>query len=210
MAPTDAKSKFIKASTKLCQDIRKAFSQESDAPPTPGNERERYAAALVIIGQYFVSVAGKPLGGRFFELGSAIADLNVGTVHPLLRPARAAYRPPDHSQLWRARAHVVLGLEACLRSGLNQEEAAAKIARQLPSIAKLAGMKAKDSTVQTIVVGWRKEFKAGRVKNFEASEVFAEGMNRIEELKSSQDLREFATRQVAEPAKFLRVLSPST
>lgn len=139
------------------------------------NERERYAAALIVVAQYFSSSAGRPIADRFFELASAIADLNNGTVHPLLEPVRPDNRPADPSQLWRARARVALGLEALLRAGLNRSAAAAKIASHYSSVANLAGVKAKGSKLQTIVFGWRRELKAGRVKNFEAGELFSEG-----------------------------------
>src|SRR5436309_9438264 len=140
MARTDAsaKLKFIEATTWLHRTVSKAFDQRPDYPRNPLNERERYAAALIGIAQYFTSVTGRPLGERFFELASAIADLNAGTVHPLLRPVRADNRRADPSQLWRTRARVALGLEALLRSGLTRNDAAAKIARQYSSIANLA------------------------------------------------------------------------
>src|SRR5262245_33581612 len=209
-ADATSKSKFIKATKSLHQTVTQAFAQEANASRTPFYERERYAAALMAIGGYFTSLEGRPIGQRFFELGSAMADLNSGIVHPLLRPARADNRPADPSQLWRARAHVALGLEALLRSGLNRLDAAAKVPRQYSSIASLAGPKAKDSTLETTLFGWRREFKAGRVKNFEASELFAEGIRRIDRLSSRQAYLSFAARQFGEAAVFSCVLSPSS
>jgi hypothetical protein len=203
-----AKSKLANALEKLHRNVARAFDQEPDYPGNPTNERERYAAALVVVAQYFSSVAGRPIADRFFELASAIADLNNGTVHPLLRQVPPDNRPADPSQMWRARARVALGLEALLRSGLNRSDAAAKIASQYSNIANLAGVKAKDSKLQTI--GWRRELKAGRVKNFEANELFAEGIKRIDRLASPQGYRKFATRQFAEAANFSCVFSPSS
>jgi hypothetical protein len=204
-----AKSKLLNALEKLHRNVARAFDQEPHYPRNPVNERERYAAALNSIAQYFSSVAGRPIGNRFFELASAIADLNSGTVHSLLLPIRADNRPADPSQLWRARTRVALGLEALLRSGLNRNDAAAKIASEYSSIAKLSGPKAKDSKLQIIVFGWRRELKAGRVKNFEARELFAEGIKRIDQLASPQEHRKFAIRQFAEAANFSCVFSPS-
>jgi hypothetical protein len=207
---TTAKSKLLNALEKLHRDIARAFEQEPDYPLDAMNERERYAAALIVLATYFSSLSVKPIASRFFELASAIADLNNGTVHSLLRPVRADNRRADPSQLWRARARVALGLEALLRSGLNRNAAAAKIASQYSSIANLAGAKAKDSKLQTTVFGWRRELKAGRVKNFEASELFAEGIKRIDRLSSRQGYLRFATRQFADAAEFSRVFSPSS
>jgi hypothetical protein len=192
---TTAKSKFLNALEKLHRDLARAFEQEPGYPLDSMNERERYAAALIVLANYFSSLSVKPIAGRFFELGSAIADLNNGTVHSLLRPVRADNRRADPSQLWRARAHVALALEALLRSGLNRQDAALKVARQYPGIASLAGLRAKDSALQTTLFGWRREFKAGRVKNFEASELFAEGIKTIDRLSSRQGYLRFATRQ---------------
>jgi hypothetical protein len=204
-----ARSKLLNALEKLHRDLARAFDQEPDYPSDPMNERERYAAALIVVAQYFSSLSEKPIAARFFELASAIADLNHGTVHPLLQQVRPDNRPADPSQLWRARARVALGLEALLRSGLNRSDAAAKITSGYSSIANLAGVKAKDSKLQTIVFGWRRELKAGRVKNFEASELFAEGIKRIDRLASPQEHRKFAIRQFAEAANSSCVFSPS-
>jgi hypothetical protein len=97
-----------------------------------------------------------------------------------------------------------------VRTGvLNRSDAAAKIASQYSSIANLPGAKAKDSKLQTIVFGWRREFRAGRVKNFEARELFAEGIKRIDQLGSPQERRKFAIHQFAEAANFSCVFSPS-
>lgn len=205
-----AKTKFLKATGKLIRTISRAFDQGPELPHTSVNDRDRYAAALFAMAQYFSALAGRPLGDRFFELGSAIADLNNGTVHPLLRPVRSDNRRADTSQLWRARARVAMGLEALLRSGLNQTDAAAKLASRHSDIANLAGRKAKYSTLQTIVFGWRRELKAGRVKNFEASALFAEGLERINRLASAQAHRKFADRQFADAVDFSRVLSRSS
>jgi hypothetical protein len=197
------------ASKKLHRGVAQAFEQEPDAPRMPINERERYAAALSIIAQYFSSIVGQQFGDRFFELASAIADLNSGTVRSLLRPVRVENRPADPSDLWRARARIALGLEALLRSSLNQNEAFAKMRGHHSSIANLAGLKAKDSKLQTIVFGWRRELKAGRVKNFEANELFAEGIKRIDQLGSPRQHREFASRQLAGATELSCVFSPS-
>jgi hypothetical protein len=202
----NATTRFAEATEKLHRTVDRAFNQDS---ATPSDERERYAAALVGVGQYFTSLVGRPIGDRFFEIASAIADLNFGTVHPLLKPERADHRRADPSQLWRARAHVALGLEALLRSGLDRDDAIAKLASQHPSVADLAEVRGNRSNLRTIVFGWRREFRANRVKNFEANEVFA-GIERINLLKSAHDYRAFALHQFAEAARSSRVLSPSS
>jgi hypothetical protein len=211
MVRTDAtaKSKFIKATKRLHRMVTQAFAPEPNDPRTPFYERERYTAALMEVAQYFTSLEGRPLGQRFFELGSAIADLNSGIVRPLLRPERADNRRADNSQLWRARAHVSLGLEALLRSGLTRNEAAARLASDFPGIAKLASANAKNSKLETIVFGWRKQLRQARVKNFEASELFSEGMTKIEVIADKPHrLRQFSVQQLTEATTVYEVLSP--
>jgi hypothetical protein len=211
MAGTDAtaKSKLMQATKSLHRIVTQAFAPEPDDPRTPFYERERYAAALMGVAQYFTSLEGRPLGQRFFELGSAIADLNSGIVRPLLRPERADNRRADNSQLWRARAHVSLGLEALLRSGLTRNEAAAKLTSDFPGIAKLASANARNSKLQTIFFGWRKQLRQARVKNFEASELFSEGMRKIEVIADKPHrLRQFSVQQLTEATTVYEVLSP--
>src|SRR5689334_24558012 len=103
-----AKGQLLKAFAEFYNDTAKAFGQEPEYLRTPFNERERYSAALTAVARYFGKLGEQGISQRFFELGSAIADLNTGTVHPLLRPERADNRRADPSQLWRARARVVL------------------------------------------------------------------------------------------------------
>jgi hypothetical protein len=207
---TDATTRFTKATEKLHRTVDRAFNQEPDAQRSPFNERERYVAALFAVAQYFTSLVGRPIGDRFFEIASAIADLNVGTVHPLLKPERADHRRADPSQFWRARARVALGLEALLRSGLDRDDAIAKIASQYSSITDLEGVRRDRSKLGPIVFGWRREFRANRVKNFEAKELFVEGMKRIDQLSSPRDCGRFALSQFAEADESARVSSPSS
>ena len=96
MAGTDAtaKSKFIKATKRLHRMVTQAFAPEPNDPHTPFYERERYTIALMGVAEYFTSLEGRPLGQRFFELGSAIADLNSGIVRPLLRPEEQTIGAP--------------------------------------------------------------------------------------------------------------------
>jgi hypothetical protein len=207
-----AGEELIEAVFELHGNVFHAFAQEPDYPRTPFNERERYSAALVAAAQFFIRLGEGQIGERFFELASAIADLNSGTQHPILVPVRTDNRRPDTSQMWRARASVALALEAAIRSGLSQGAAAARIARKFPSLTKLAGSRAKNSPLETIVLGWRKELKAARIKNFQAGELFSEGMKKIDSLSSSPspDLSEFAAGHLTAAAGFCGVLSPSS
>jgi hypothetical protein len=204
----EAKLKLLKAAADLYAGVSRAFTQDPDHPRTVANERERYGPALVVVAQFFSGLGDRRIGDRFFELASAITDLNTGTLHPLLHPARADNRRADTSQLWRARARAVLALEALVRSGIARKAATAKLARTV-NAAKLAGAKAKTSNLQTTILGWRKGLLEGRVKNFEGRELLLAGRDKIRDLpKNDPRLVEFAEHQLAELAEPSGVLSP--
>jgi hypothetical protein len=194
------------ASIQLYKGLEQAFNQEPDFSCTPDSERERYSAALHCVAQFVSSIAGRPFGDRFFELGSAIADLNTGTVHPLLQPVEIRNRCSDPSRLWRARAHVALAYVALVKSGVSRSDAIKRIAREFPAVSKLAGKKA--STRQTVILGWHKQLRQRRVKNFEAIELFSEGTKRIDALTDHHGLLEFALCQIGEASRDDWVLSP--
>jgi hypothetical protein len=204
-----ANAQLLEAFAEFYNDVAKAFGQEPEYSRTPFNERERYSAALTAVAGYFGKLGEQGISQRFFELGSAIADLNIGTVHPLLRPERVDNRRGDRSQLWRARARVVLAFDAFVRSGLSRDAAVAAVRSKLPNIAALFGAKARASSLQTVVLGWRKQLLAKRVKNFEAQELLSAGLEKSSALpKHDKRLVEFAEDQAAEVDRFLSVLSP--
>ena len=196
---------------KLRGTVCQAFDQEPEYPRTPFNERERHAAAVAAVAQFFGALGHRQVGHCFFNLASAISDLNDGAVPPLFQAVRSDNRHPDFSQLWRARTRVALGLEALIRSGgkLNATAAAKKVARKFPILAKLAGAKAIQSRLPAVLLGWRREFRAARIKNFEATELFLEGMRRIDRLTGQPArLCEFSANQLAEAINEACVLSP--
>ena len=80
----------------------------------PENDRQRYVAALTAVGGFFGTFKA-PFVGRFYDLASAITDLNISPrAAPLLQPVRTGKRGGDSSLTWRRRAHAVLGLEGLM------------------------------------------------------------------------------------------------
>jgi hypothetical protein len=61
------KSKLLDALERLHRNVAQAFDQEPDYPRNPMNERERYAAALIVVAQYFSSLAEKRIADRRAE-----------------------------------------------------------------------------------------------------------------------------------------------
>jgi hypothetical protein len=92
----------IEALVKFRQDITKALNQDPTLPLSPEHERELYAAVLIAAGQFVATTIDRGIANRyFFELQSALVDLNEGTVRPLLKPSPQHNRPPDPSNEWR-------------------------------------------------------------------------------------------------------------
>jgi hypothetical protein len=86
---------------------------------------------------------------------------------------------------------------------------AEKVAKRFSLLAKLAGAKASQSRLPAVLLGWRREFRAARIKNFEATELFLEGMRRIDCLaRQPARLREFSANQLTKAVNEARVLSP--
>jgi hypothetical protein len=171
-----------------------AFGQPSELSMTPEeNERLRYVEALGFAGEIFRTLR-IPYAHRFFELGFAISDLNIGIVSDLLAPSYVRGRKlkgikPHTSQVRRAQARVALGLSALLRSeemsGIRRpslDAAAIDIANRYQGLAVLAARHAaavKDDERQRYVrpgkvkglpatiKNWRKEFMASRFEQFD-------------------------------------------
>jgi hypothetical protein len=212
-----------RAFAELAISVNDAFSKAwKDLPPvgTVESDRERYAVALWCVALFF-SRFGAPFADRFFELGSAITDLNLRIPSDLLKCRRFdRRRPPDNSQKKRARARVVLGLHALRRSGLSQSEAANKIAHDFPVLKELINQKQrKDKAPKTdlpqSIVDLSK--KLASWANDEASMFYQLGKEAVEAMAvpvsgpfaqvivfkgSNPFLTTFANAQLAAAAKF--------
>jgi hypothetical protein len=186
MAMTGSDDKTETPLSKLRQGLNTAFTQESTLPRTPENERERLAAGLVFVAQFVAAEIDRDIANKyFFELSSALTDLNDGTVRPLLEHSSLRTRA-DSSDKWRARARIAVALDALMRSGLRQTDAANEIADKNRGLHTLAGKTAAIS-FSTTIIGWREEFIRKRVKNFEAAVLFEEGIRRIDEMYEAGD-----------------------
>jgi hypothetical protein len=171
----------------LANGVRKAFELEQDLQSTE-NDRDRYAAALTVVAKFITKIVGENYGNRFFELGSAIADLNTGALHPLLALPRQTGRPSS-SQIWRGRANAALAVHALTSCKIKPSEAAREIVRKFPKVANLASARTRRSvhagSLEKIVLEWRKRFSAGRIGNEEAVELFEVGRQLINSRKGN-------------------------
>jgi len=147
--------------------------------------REQRAAELYVLATFFSKIESPSTQLRdahrlLAELASALVDRNSGThQHPLLDADRPSVTRADLSRSWKARAHVILALEASIAAGESESDAVAQIANSNPSIKKfLAG--AKSGELKNTLLNWRQEFRKKRVRNFEAGLLFEEGLKHIE------------------------------
>jgi hypothetical protein len=187
----------LEAFVKLHQDLTKTLGQNPTLPLTIEQERALYASVLMNVAQFVATtIDGRIANTYLFELASALGDLDRGIVRPLLKPSPLRNRPPDPSNRWRARSRVALALDALMRSGLDRTKAANKIARD-KKLRALAGKRARK--FPATIIGWRNEFRAGRVDDFEATVLFAEGVRLISEMEAAGDfeaLKKFAADQL--------------
>jgi hypothetical protein len=181
---------FVVAKQNLAKALNQSLPCDEDIAQLNSieDERERQAMVLMIAGEFFATTLGKPFANKyFFEPASAFADLNNGVVRPQMEPSLPGNRA-DPSNRWRGRARVAVALEARMRADLSQKQAevARTIVREYPDLVTLAGENAGRDFGATII-GWRNEFRAGRIKNFEAEELFAFGVERIDKLAGDID-----------------------
>jgi len=114
----------------LFEKVDKAFTQEPQMTG-PENDCQRYVAALTAVSGFFGTFKA-PFVGRFYDLASAITDLNHNSrAAPLLQPVRTGKRGGDSSLTWRRRAHAVLGLEGLMAQHNCSEADALKIVKRL-------------------------------------------------------------------------------
>lgn len=155
---------------------------------TPGSKQNQFAAALVVVARFMQDTISIEHANSFFELSSAIANLQTGSVHPWLAPARDVARR-DPSQLWRGRASAVVALEAlCVaRAPIDIKAAARELLRNHAGISRLGGGKLKRQAGVSTLMNWHKEFSAGRVKDVEANDLFSAGRELIQTLTGNAE-----------------------
>jgi hypothetical protein len=142
-------------------------------------------ALYILLGQLGL----QSLSTDFEELRSALDDANRGVQHPLLKPSNPAGKRrdinSDSSQIWRARANIVLAIEAMYRlSKLDRTKdpkvniAAREVTREhlatmrriLASrrVAVTRGDVRKEDEINALVkmaLGWRKEIEQSALQS---------------------------------------------
>ena len=185
----------------LGRGLHTAFDQEPNASPSVENRRERLSAGLRAVAIFIEKLVGPKYADPLDELASVLADLNVGAWPELAVPANYGTRRPDPSQIWRAKANVILAIEAYIASGQRLSDVLDEFSTKHHS---LTGARLR--ILRRTLSYWRKEFRQGRIKNSEASDLFAIGRDLIDFLRGdTAALRKFARNRLQQ-AK--RVFSP--
>jgi hypothetical protein len=181
----------------------------SAGPASPENERKRYIYILVALSKFVRKVGGTLEQSRHIaELAQHLADLDLGIVSPVLKPARFGKgKTGDSSLVWGARGSVATGLEALIRLGIgkSRKDAAKSALRDHPGISRLMTAKSKNSV--DAMLSWHDEFLRwqagkGRIKNRYLADTFAIGAEGLElAAGSSVLLRRFAQLQFARASR---------
>jgi hypothetical protein len=151
--------------------IRALDSARNDPAHQTTGERDRYISALAAIAEFLSACGTNDLGKWIGELGSALSDLNTGTVRSFLQPAKIHSKSADPSHLWRGRAIVAAAVDLLVQSGLTRELTAKKIEKEFSGLTALVNPKKK---LGASALSWRDELAKGRVSNVEAIRLYAE------------------------------------
>jgi hypothetical protein len=101
----------------LGNQLRVAFDQEPQLPLSVEKRRERLSAGVRVVAKFVQALVGPKYADPFDELSSVLADLNAGAWPELAVPANYGTRRSDPSEIWRARANVVLAKRISLLGG---------------------------------------------------------------------------------------------
>jgi hypothetical protein len=133
--------------------------------------RDRRIFAVAAVGQLLEAMGRGDLAVEFRALASTLSDLNVGIGRKTLkREPRRGGPEPQHSDVWRGRAYVAAAVDILLRASqlkaikdkINKHEQRLWPLLDDRQMRDLAGAAA----------GWRDQFNAGTVKNFEATNAY--------------------------------------
>jgi hypothetical protein len=178
---------------KLIEGVQMAFDRDADAPQTAENMLIRLAEALHPVAEFVneLPVLGPVYANHFNELASALKDWREGRL-PDLFDIQTKRKATISSLQSRARANVVLAVEALMRSGTSftdkhrsiktENDAAKEIIREFEQLEKALGSaSARENTeFSSVIANWRTEFsRRARSQNDEAMELLEVGRDYI-------------------------------
>jgi hypothetical protein len=132
---------------------RLAEALRSIFPAGEAIDRKRCVAGLEAVVE-FLEHANIDSGNAIIglaDLATAVADLDRGIVHPMLRKV-GWDRPPDRSDIWMARSDAAIGVEFLLRTGMSKKDIWTKAVE--PRQAALGRLVRTNANLQTSVLRW--------------------------------------------------------
>ena len=156
----------VVALAKLKRLIAHIDHQMRQTPPSDylGNvDRTRCIELQRSIGIFFCSIGLRDIERELFKFAVALDDLDRGTVHQMLEPAKKRQkggRTPDRSEIWVARAGVAAAAQCFLAANLSAKRVIIRILEREKEIAILVRTGA---TIDLSVFSWLKHFKKKKV-----------------------------------------------
>jgi hypothetical protein len=135
--------------------------------------RPRIVDALISVAVFCKRVQDLAIySDQFNELASVFADLDHGTIHPILSPRNRGNRPPEPTDLWCARARVAVAVALLIESGRTIRAAAGFVATEFPGLKVLQQAGTRRKELSASVTHWHNEFAKGKIQNTEAREMY--------------------------------------
>jgi hypothetical protein len=161
---------------------------------------------LSIIAQ-FLKQNGCEEADRFTELAAAFVELTKGNAVPFMRRARLGGRASDSLADWSRRAMVATAMECFIKSDMNREQAAERVAAS-PHADILCRLtrNGKKSSLQTSALSWLKKLRRGEVPAVE--EIRAYQHKVLDGNHSPADWRARGDQELAEAADDVRKSAP--
>ncbi len=179
-------------------------------------DRASLVDALVAVSGFLYSADGlRRFHFQFNELASALADLDRGAQHPILRPKRIGgrRRPPDPTDLLCAQGRVAFAIEMLVRARMYGQETdragsnkrpgpgrprsgestratiikdcAQTVANRFPCLRHLVSKGARSQTLAGSIKYWHSKFYDDQVENPEARDMYLDLKEKLKEMEES-------------------------
>lgn len=146
----------------LGNNLEQAFNRDVVGDSSEEILRSRYVFALATIGIFLrAATASVNLPKHFFELATALNNLNYGRVESFLKPSRATSANTRLTWCKRAKVAVAMHAYSSCADRLTPEEAAKKVAEDFPRIDELAAFdrdRVNPSPPELKALSWYDEF----------------------------------------------------
>ncbi|MCW5691003.1 MAG: hypothetical protein KIT48_01420 [Pseudolabrys sp.] len=205
----DNLEKLLRAIAELHRNLGLAFKSGNQGRGVlwPANRNEMIDA-LISIAWFCDNLEGFDAYANVFnEFSSALADLDSGTIHPILMK-KGGGRPPESTDAISTRCRVAIAATYLMQTGRTKKEITEYIADEYPQLQLLVGKRAAgNAELSESIANWRDEFRKGKIKNKEARDLYQRFMDELHGMKqrktcTAEALEEIAHHQLKLAAKF--------